>query len=156
MTTCAGYQDLWQIRPSTRKWCIFWQEDALTASAASSDVFAVRHTQNELTTEPVGARWLEKVMWNWHVQILSGWRDISTYWCWVLFIWKWRQEYFFVLQVLLLDKNIDVRISQAREIPLRCAKIANFGKSRVPADQSHGPASDMQPNFGLRVAFMSR
>ncbi len=65
-------------------------------------------------------------------------------------------KYFFVLQVLLLNKNIDVRISRAREIPLRCAKIVNFGESCVPADQSHGPASDMQSNFALRVAFVSR
>jgi hypothetical protein len=45
-----------------RKMMHFWQEHALTESAASSDVFAVGHAQNELTTEPVSARWLEKVM----------------------------------------------------------------------------------------------
>ncbi len=66
--------------PSARKWSIFWHEHALTACAASSDIFAVRHAQNELTTEPVGTRWLEKVMWNWRVQILSEWRDNSIYW----------------------------------------------------------------------------
>jgi hypothetical protein len=111
------------------------------------DVFAIRHAQNELTTEPVGARWLEKVMWNWRVQILSEWRDNSIYWSsstvhlnltsntffvlQVLLldknidvrIWTWRQIYFFVLQVLLLDKNIDVRISRAREIDLRVREI---------------------------------
>jgi hypothetical protein len=32
----------------------------LTASAASSDVFAIRQAQNKLTTEPIGACWLEK------------------------------------------------------------------------------------------------
>ena len=41
-----------------------------------------RHAQTELTTEPVGAGWLEKVMWNWRVQILSEWRDNSIYWSW--------------------------------------------------------------------------
>jgi hypothetical protein len=54
MTTCAHPQ---QINEA-----FLWQEHALTASAASSDVFAIRHAQNELSTEPVGARWLERVM----------------------------------------------------------------------------------------------
>jgi hypothetical protein len=48
--------------PQQENEVFLWQEHALTASAASSDVFAVRHAQNELRTEPVGARWLEKVM----------------------------------------------------------------------------------------------
>ena len=87
------------------------------------DVFAIRHAQNELTTEPVGARWLEKVMWNWRVQILSEWRDNSIYWSSSTVHLNLTSNTFFVLQVLLLDKNIDVRILRAREIDLRLRKI---------------------------------
>jgi hypothetical protein len=62
MTTCAGYQDWWQIHPQKENDAFLWQEHALTASAASSEIFAIKHAQNEPTTEPVGAHCLEKVM----------------------------------------------------------------------------------------------
>jgi hypothetical protein len=50
--------------PQQENDAFLWQEHALTASALSSDVFAIRHAQNELTTESVGACWLEKVLQN--------------------------------------------------------------------------------------------
>jgi hypothetical protein len=51
MTTYAGYQDWLQIHPQQETDAFLWQEHAaLTASATSSDVFAIRHAQNELTT----------------------------------------------------------------------------------------------------------
>ena len=46
MTTCAGYRDWQQIRPQQENNAFLWQEHALTASAASSAVFAVRQAQN--------------------------------------------------------------------------------------------------------------
>ena len=46
MTTCAGYRDWQQIRPQQENNAFLWQEHALTASAASSAVFAVRQAHN--------------------------------------------------------------------------------------------------------------
>jgi hypothetical protein len=67
---------------------------------------------------------LEKVMWNWRYHniewVARQFNILELEYCTFESDIKY---YFFVLQVLLMDKNIDVRISRAREIDLRVREI---------------------------------
>ena len=54
-----------------------------------------------------------------------------------------------------IGENIELMILRAREIGLPYARFAKIGDFRVPAEESHGPARDTQPNLALCVAFVS-
>jgi len=106
--------------PSTRKWCIFWQEHALTACAASSDVFA----------------------WNWRVQILSEWRVARQFnaqeleYCTFESDVKYRflfSKYSYWIKILMWRSRGPVRLICGYA---RFAKISHF---RAPGAESRGP-----------------
>ena len=118
---CVVYQDWWQLHPQQEIDAFLWQEHASTSSAASSDVFALvpgMQRTKRATIEPVGALWLEKVMKNWRAPYWMERELIQYTGAWVLYIWKSHIKYAFnfVLQVLLLDKNIELMILRTREI----------------------------------------
>ncbi len=123
--------------PSTWKWYIFWQEHALTACAASSDVFA----------------------WNWRVQILSEWRvaiqfnvqeiEYCTFESDFKYIFLF-SKYSYWIRILMWRSRGPVRLICGYA---RFAKVSHF---RAPTAESRGPASDTQTNFAFLVAFVSR
>jgi hypothetical protein len=64
-------------------------------------------------------------------------------------------EFEFDLQVLVLDKISNSWSCGPVRLVCGYARFAKIGDFRVPAEESHGPASDLHPNLALRVAFVS-